>query len=208
MPSNTTGIATKRLFAINPDKVALMLNPDRLGPHSFRYRYAIDNGAFTRFQESKFFKMLNASTEYDPPMFVVCPDVVGCHDRTLALWYHYKPLIRPYGYPIAFVAQDGCTPETIPASADWIFVGGKDPWKEENIHHFVGLGKPVHVGRVNTMKRLKYCESLGVDSVDGTGWMKFRDKRHYDMIDWVTGESKQLNMFGGQNENNNAEIQV
>jgi hypothetical protein len=73
-------------------------------------------------------------------------------------------------------------------------VGGLDPWKMDNIHKFVGLGKPVHVGRVNGIGRLKYCESLGVASVDGTGWMRSRDKQFYDFLEYFKGE-KQRKLF-------------
>ena len=52
-----------------------------------------------------------------------------------------------------------------------------------NVKNFVGLGWPVHVGRVNSMKRLRVCEDLGVDSVDGTGWFRARDRKYYDFID-------------------------
>ena len=34
-------------------------------------------------------------------------------------------------------------------------------------------GKRVHVGRVNSMRRVWLCHDLGIESVDGTGW--FRD---------------------------------
>ncbi len=180
-----------------PDRLAFLQTPQSVKPSVFKYRYAIDNGAFSRFQEKEFFMLLDKTTDYAPPMFVAVPDVVGCHDRTVALWRYYEPIIRRYNYLLAFVAQDGCTPETIPDNADWIFVGGKDPWKDENIHKFVGLGRPVHVGRVNTKRRLMYCEHLGVDSVDGTGWVRQRGKQFVDFVEWVTGESEQLKLFGG-----------
>lgn len=138
--------------------------------------------------------MINQATKYKPPMFIVAPDVVGCHDRTLVLWNHYFPLLKEFGFPIAFVAQNGCTIDLIPESADWIFVGGIDPWKMENIENFVGHGRPVHVGRVNSIGRLKYCESIGVDSVDGTGWMRARGKQYHDLVEWFKGE-RQLELW-------------
>jgi hypothetical protein len=197
MPSNNTGKVVKDLFKKHPERIALLLNPHCIRPGQFQYRYAIDNAAFNRFDELAYFKMLDRSTQFQPPMFVVCPDVVGCHDRTFALWLYYSPILRErYGYKLAFVAQDGCEPDLIPDDVDWIFVGGKDPWKMDNIHRFVGLGKPVHVGRVNSKSRLKYCEDLGVDSVDGTGWMRARDKKFYDLLDWFSGkEEEQLCLF-------------
>jgi hypothetical protein len=36
-------------------------------------------------------------------------------------------------------------------------------------------GKHVHMGRVNTLRRLRYAEAIGVDSVDGTGWVRWRN---------------------------------
>jgi hypothetical protein len=195
MPSNNTGKIVKGLFAAYHDRIALMLNPHCIRPHQFSFRYAIDNAAFNQFDERAFFKILDRSRQYQPPIFVVCPDVVGCHDRTKVLWKYYQPILKKYRYPIAFVAQDGCEPEYIPCEADWIFIGGKDPWKINNIHRFVGLGKPVHVGRVNSLSRLKYCEDLGVHSVDGTGWMRARDRKHNDLLEWFAGEPKQLGLF-------------
>jgi hypothetical protein len=193
MPSNNTGQVVKDLFEKYPDNLALLLNPHCIRPQQFTFRYAIDNAAFNQFKEGLYFKMLDRSKEYQKPIFIVCPDVVGCHDRTIALWNYYYPTLKEYDYPIAFVAQDGCTPELVPDNADWIFIGGKDPWKMENIHKFIGE-RPVHVGRVNGIGRLKYCESLGVASIDGTGWMLARDKKFYDLMEYFKGE-KQCSLF-------------
>jgi len=194
MPSNNTGKVVKDLFAKYPDRLALLLNPHCIRPQQFTFPYAIDNAAFNQFRQDLYFKMLNRSKEYNNPMFVVCPDVVGCADRTMALWHYYYPKLKPYNYPIAFVAQDGCNPEDIPDEADYIFIGGLDPWKMENFERFVGNGKPVHVGRVNSIGRLKSCERAGVDSVDGTGWMRARDRKFYDFIEYFEGE-KQCSLF-------------
>ena len=128
-------------------------------------------------------------------MFVVCPDVVGCHYRTMVLWNHYYRWIKEYGHPVAFVAQDGCEPELVPEEADWIFIGGKDPWKVNNICNFTGLGKPVHVGRVNMVARLELCERLGVTSVDGTGWVQFNNYQTRDLKEYLSGEKQQCSLF-------------
>ena len=193
MPSNNTGKLVKKLHRENPGKIGLMMNPRCIRPSQFEFPYAIDNDCFQRFDEKQYFKILNYSKNYQPPLFIVCPDVVGCHDRTLALWNYYHPILKKYGYPIAFVCQDGCEPELVP-ECDWIFIGGKDPWKMDNLHKFTNSGKPVHVGRVNGIGRLRYCEALGVKSVDGTGWMMFRDKKHYDLLDWLSGAGEQIGL--------------
>ncbi len=33
----------------------------------------------------------------------------------------------------------------------------------------------MHMGRVNSARRLRYAHSLGVDSVDGSSWARWRD---------------------------------
>ena len=171
MPSNNTGRVVKQLFQDHPGKIALLLNPHRIYKTLFDGKYAVDNAAFNRFDESAFFKLLDACPKENPPMFIVCPDVVGCHCRTLALWHYYYPKIKPYGFPIAFVAQDGCTPETVPSECDWIFIGGTNGWKSKNIKPYIGM-RPVHVGRVNSIGFAAFCEKLGATSADGTGWMR------------------------------------
>jgi hypothetical protein len=190
MPSNNTGWIVRKIFKDYPDKIALLLNPRQIKPHQLHFRHALDNDCFNSFSEDKYFKALDKIKD---PLFIVCPDVVGCHDRTLILWKYYFPIISKYSYPIAFVAQDGCTPEDIPKEADWIFIGGNDPWKMDNIYKFIG-DRPVHVGRVNGIGRLKYCESLGVQSVDGTGWIRDRGKRFHDFMEYFEGE-KQCSLF-------------
>jgi len=192
MPSNNTGRVVRELFEKYPEKIGLLMSPD--GFRKSPGKYALDNGAFKQFKELSFFKMLDSVDPQNPPMFVVAPDVVGCHDRTLALWYYYYPRLKAYGYPLAFVAQDGCSPDAVPEEADWIFIGGTNGWKSANIEPFIGscLGlRPVHVGRVNSLGFLKYCESVGVASIDGTGWMRARGKQYHDFINYFNGE-KQL----------------
>ena len=191
MPSNNIGSTIKGLIKKYPDKLAHLFSPD--GWKTPIHKYAIDNGCYKQFNESKFLFTLVKSKKFHPPMFVTVPDVVGCHDRTLALWKHYYAILKPYNYPLAFVAQDGCEPRLVPDIADWIFVGGLDPWKKDNIHKFIG-DRPVHVGRVNSLWMLEYCESLGVTSIDGTGWMRAKDKKHYDFIQWFEG-NMQMKLF-------------
>lgn len=195
MPANHVSKITKELYRKYPSKIALLNSPFSWKTPFDSIPYAIDNGCFKSFNEDRFFKTLQKAKKFHKPLFVVCPDVLGCHDRTLALWYYYYPILEKYTFPIAFVVQNGCTPESIPIAADWLFIGGTDPWKIENIKKFVNIGKPVHVGRVNTINRLTYCEEIGVDSIDGTGWLRSRKKQFHDLMDWFCGEKEQLELF-------------
>ena len=188
MPTNNVGPKVREFFGKYPDKIAQLFSPD--GWRKPKHKYAIDNGCFKQFNEKKYLLTLVKSKEFNQPLFITVPDVVGCHDRTLALWKYYYPILKPYEYPLAFVAQDGCELRDVPDTADWIFIGGLNPWKKDNIHKFIG-DRPVHVGRVNSLWMLEYCQSLGVTSVDGTGWMRARGKQYYDFINWFEGNPQQ-----------------
>jgi hypothetical protein len=61
---------------------------------------------------------------------------------------------------------------------DCIFIGGSTAFKlgAEAARIVVEahlLRKWVHMGRVNTQRRLQYAAAIGVDSVDGSGWSRF-----------------------------------
>jgi hypothetical protein len=56
------------------------------------------------------------------------------------------------------------------------------------VETFVSIGKPVHVGRVNSMGFVRYCESVGVKSIDGTGWMRARGRQFHDFLNYFNGE--------------------
>jgi len=80
-------------------------------------------------------------------------------------------VIREYGYPVAFVTQDGLRMEDVPwDDFDVLFVGGSDEHKLRESWPFIyrakELGKWVHVGRVNSEKRMRMFWMA--DSVDGT----------------------------------------
>ena len=95
-------------------------------------------------------KIMNA------PMFVVVPDVVGDFNETLREWDRWTTSgwLIEYGFELAFVAQDGCTPDDVPDNADWVFIGGTPDWKTGNIYRFCKAHPKVHVGGVNTGRKL------------------------------------------------------
>lgn len=70
------------------------------------------------------------------------------------------------------------------------FIGGSDGWKLGP--HARALtaeakrrGKWVHMGRVNSLKRFRYAESIGCDSCDGT-YLRFGpDKNLPKLLSWV-----------------------
>lgn len=119
-------------------------------------------------------------------LFLVVPDVylgenTQAHDATMESWRDWYPFLRMTAHPLAFVAQIGATTKNIPWNqCGAIFLGGDTAWKlgptaREIAQHAKRLGKHVHMGRVNSAKRIAYARSIGCDSVDGSGWAKYRD---------------------------------
>lgn len=149
--------------------------------------WAADNAAFSNPDDAKFSRLCVESwglDRYHPPMWVAVPDVVGDHAATLRLFTWWCDEWRSeYGcipFPLAFVLQDGCHTAEVP----WdeiaaVFVGGSTAFKlresEALVRAAKDCGKLVHVGRVNTLRRLRFAYDLGADTVDGTAFSMFPD---------------------------------
>jgi len=150
--------------------------------------YALDNGAFVSWDKGvewdaeAFVKhcdseaLLRSADRIklfmEKPLWIVVPDLVADRLATLAKWAEWEPKLRQYRCPLAFVAQDGMSPKDVPSDADVIFIGGSTEWKLANIHRFCQTFPRVHVGRVNTLRRLWLCCDAGAESCDGTGWFR------------------------------------
>lgn len=106
--------------------------------------------------------------------FATAPDVVADWSATLERSAPWLPDIRSLGMPAALVAQDGATPHSVPwGDFDVLFVGGSTAWKLGDeaasvMAAAVARGVPVHMGRVNTLKRMRYAFQHGCASIDGT----------------------------------------
>lgn len=136
--------------------------------------YAIDNGAFSRFDAAKFAALLvREEPRMDECLFVTIPDIVGNARRTLEIWKERDRFARHWRK--ALVAQDGIEDLDIPWNElDAIFIGGWDGWKDSRavidiVKTAKTLGVHVHVGRVNTHRRYMRFYEAGADTCDGTG---------------------------------------
>ena len=158
--------------------------------------WAMDNGAFSHFDPELFVDMLYRHRGLPGCLFVAVPDVVADAEATRARFDRWAPVVRAYGFPVALVAQDGLTPETTPWTAlDALFIGGSTEWKlGPEARELVGiaraLGKWVHMGRVNSIRRLRYAERIGCQSVDGTGFSRFPDVMLRRAESWADGRSQ------------------
>jgi hypothetical protein len=145
-------------------------------------RFAIDNGAFTKFNRKGFESLLERERERKHLCrFVAVPDVVASARRTLEVFDYWYELINDW--PLALVAQDGQEDLPVPwEHINAIFIGGSTKWKEsDHAKAIVKAGKAmdkwVHVGRVNTADRFKAFKEWGADSVDGSGIAQYSKMR-------------------------------
>jgi hypothetical protein len=134
--------------------------------------WAADNGAFSGFNPDRFKLFLSSIADRPRCLFVVCPDVVGDAQKTLEMFDAWRGEIEYAGQPVALALQDGQESLELP-DADAYFVGGSTNFKlslaaDDLIVECHRRGKHVHMGRVNTRRRLKHAHSRLVDSVDGT----------------------------------------
>lgn len=133
-------------------------------------------------------------------LFATAPDVVGDHDATLAKSLPHLPKIRALGYPAAFVGQDGATVETMPWDEfDWLFIGGTTEWKlgpeaRGLVSHAKEIGKNVHMGRVNSERRLRYASHIGCDTADGTFLAFGPDVNLPRLLSWLRGVNDQMEL--------------
>lgn len=176
MPANNTGIRVGYLAGRFPGKIGHLYSPGaQTGPYEF-VPFGLDNGAFGHdddWDEEGWLSLLDwANLSGMRPLWCLVPDVVGDRARTLQRWHDYSGVASRFGWPLAFAVQDGMTPKDVPAKAEVVFVGGSTEWKWRNMATFCGYFPRVHVGRVNTYRRLWDCDNAGAESIDGTGWFR------------------------------------
>lgn len=128
------------------------------------------------------------------PLWVLVPDLPFDFEGTNQEWKQYSPIVKSYGFKLAFAAQNGHTPKDIPSDADVVFIGGDTDWKRQNISIFCKYFENVHVGRINTARWLWVCHHAGAKSIDGTGWI-WKGKPEYqqlvEYLEIVEGKRKQ-----------------
>ena len=139
--------------------------------------WGADTGCFAKpeaYSEAGYLKWLGERAGKGRCLFATAPDVVGNAATTLDRSMPVLPMLRRLGYPAALVAQDGLESLVIPWDAfDVLFIGGSTEWKLSAVAAGIvaeakARGKWVHMGRVNSWRRLQYAASIGCDSADGT----------------------------------------
>lgn len=135
-------------------------------------------------------------------LFATAPDVVGDAEATLIRSLPMLSRVRDAGYVAALVGQDGLESLDVPWDAfGALFVGGTTQWKLSEATY--GLvceakerGKWCHMGRVNSLRRLKAAQVGGYDSADGTFLAFGPDKNLPRLRHWLKEVQLQPPLFG------------
>ncbi len=140
------------------------------------FRYAIDNGAWSAYQQGRpwdqgrFEGVVDALGE--DADWIVLPDIVcgGLASLDLSVaWIDRIPGMK------LLPVQDGMEPRHVRdllTRETGIFVGGSVGWKESSLPMWGRLAREtgchLHIGRVNSIRRITLCSAAGADSFDGT----------------------------------------
>lgn len=156
-----------------------------------RWDIVADNGCFSnKWESSSWWSWLQRQP---PARFAVCPDVVDLsggdtHEASLELWELWAPRIVEIGHTPAFVLHQGATLESIPDAAV-LFIGGSTEWKLSSaVWEIVAARRDstwIHMGRVNTWRRLETAKMMGCHSADGTG-ITYQPETHLpEVLGWL-----------------------
>jgi hypothetical protein len=179
-------VSVSRLAQRWPNRLGHLLTPaNRNSPVALLATglpWALDNGAYSHFDPERFRFRLRQVTGLPRCLFVVCPDVVADATATLALFTEWHDEVAATGQPVALAGQDGAEDLEMPWDqfGAW-FIGGSTKWKLSQASADLAgearrRGKYVHMGRVNSNRRMRAAEAMGCDSVDGSSASMYGDK--------------------------------
>jgi len=177
--------------SIRHPKLGFILTPDMGNAIPKGVKVAADNACYlnpNNYSDERYLKHLNRFNGYC--LFATAPDVVGDHSATVE---RSKPMlrkIRDAGIPAAFCAQDGWDERTTPWDEfDVLFVGGTTEFKFRGGRDAVKAarrrGKKAHMGRVNSLARLRAAAAIGCDSGDGTFLRFGPDTNAPKLLSWL-----------------------
>lgn len=163
----------------------LLRTPFTTGSTNHGFQYCLDNGAWRAhqkgiaFNEVAFVEMLD--TWAKGADFIVVPDIVAGGLGSLEFSLGWIPRLARFACDLLLIpVQDGMTARDVSSHLGptrGIFVGGSTEFKESTTPMWgelaVQRGCWLHVGRVNSARRIAICAEAGADSIDGTSATKF-----------------------------------
>lgn len=176
---------TKRnLKVIKEAGWGLIVAPVHRGRDFSGWHYALDNGAWTAYtqhepwDEQAFVELVEQyGVDAD---FVVAPDVVCGGLDSLARSLSWLPWLQERSHLVLLAVQNGMEPKDLCPYVGpnvGLFVGGDATWKESSLPLWGQLARDrncyLHVGRVNTRRRIRLCALAGADSIDGSSVSRY-----------------------------------
>jgi len=150
------------------------------------FRYAVDNGAWGSHSRGEAWEggpFLDTLQAYGADAdWVVLPDIVEGGLESLARSTEWAAPVLEVAKEALIPVQDGMAPwDVAPLLATdnrlGIFVGGSTEWKLASMPWWGRIarryGRTMHVGRVNSIRRIQACLSAGADSFDGTSVTRY-----------------------------------
>ena len=151
--------------------IGLMSSPN-ISYNTTGWLWAADNGCFSdQWDSTRWLTWLNRTAG---ALFATVPDVVGDAAATRARWDEWSGVVTDSGHLPGYVLQDGQDEVDVPwGDAACVFIGGSTEYKlseSARLHAKEARrrGLWVHMGRVNSHKRLELAAAWGCNSADGT----------------------------------------
>ena len=157
------------------------------------FPWAVDNAAFSGFDAAVFAALLGRVAGRPGCRFVACPDVVGNAQATRTQFEVWQPILQQMGLPVALVGQDGLENLKVPWDRiQALFLGGSTEWKlsaaaADLAREAKRRGLWVHLGRCNSLRRLRHAYAIGCDSVDGSAFSRWPDHHIPQALSWLAG---------------------
>jgi hypothetical protein len=180
----TTTRTRRNVAALRAAGWRLLLSPEAQTLHE-GFSYALDNGAWGAYQSGRDWQperfralVLRFGAAAD---WVVAPDVVGQALPSLAQTKDWLAFCLDHCPRVLVALQDGMSPRMVhrlPLTGRLgFFVGGSTEWKKATLPMWGQLARSIgmwlHVGRVNTARRIRLCQMAGAHSFDGTSASRY-----------------------------------
>ena len=140
-------------------------------------------------------------------LFAVAPDVVCDAAASVERLERFSGAMRCwFGLPVAFAAQNGLEAMDVPWQLfDVLFIGGDTTWKlgaaaRRLVREAKARHKKVHMGRVNSLKRLRYAAAIGCDTADGTYITFAPDRNLAAVLGWDRAVDEQRTLWDDDNQ--------
>lgn len=207
MPSNASGWFWHCL-ARETGRIGHLYSPGaQRGPWPW-FPYALDNGAFSCWDmdSNTFSEIKWAGIEPEwkrlllwcqcaniKPMWAIVPDVPGNSVATVDRWSRFALTVQNAGIPLAVAVQDGMDADTVRRlnpTPSVVAVGGTTEWKWGTVEMWCAEFPRVHLLRCNSPEKVRFLDSIGCESTDGTGWNRGDVTQTRGLEEWARENPK------------------